>query len=45
VAGLMAAFWGILLGFRCCAQGRLSRHRHARLRRDHPPRASSTGCP
>ena len=44
VAGLMAAFWGILLGFPVLRlQRRLSRHRHARLRRDHPPRADQLG--
>jgi branched-chain amino acid transport system permease protein len=40
LAGILAAFWGMLLGFPGAAPARrLSRHRHAGLRRDHPPRA------
>ena len=39
-AGLMAALWGVILGFPGAAPARrLSRHRHAGLRRDHPPGA------
>ncbi len=39
LAGILAAFWGVLLGFPgAAAARRLSRHRDARLRRDHPPR-------
>ncbi len=41
LAGILAAFWGVLLGFPgAAAARRLSRDRHARLRRDHPPRAA-----
>ena len=39
-AGLMAAFWGVMLGFPgAAAARRLSGDRHAGLRRDHPPGA------
>ncbi len=44
LAGILAAFWGILLGFPGAAPARrLSRHRHAGLRRDHPPRPDQLG--
>ena len=44
LAGLLAALWGIILGFPgAAAARRLSRHRHARLRRDHPASSCSTG--
>jgi branched-chain amino acid transport system permease protein len=39
LAGILAAFWGILLGFPVLAPARrLSRDRDARVRRDHPHR-------
>ena len=41
LAGILAAFWGVILGFPGpAAERRLSRHRHARLRRDHSPRSA-----
>ena len=44
LAGILAALWGVMLGFPVLAPARrLSRHRHARLRRNHPHRCSSTG--
>ncbi len=39
IAGLLAAFWGVILGFPVLATTRrLSGDRHSRIRRDHPPR-------
>ena len=41
LAGLLAALWGVVLGFPVLRLARrLSRHRHARLRRDRPHRAA-----
>jgi len=37
-AGILAAFWGVILGFPVLAPaGRLLGHRHLGIRRDHPP--------
>ena len=44
LAGLLAAMWGVILGFPgAAAARRLSRDRDAGLRRNHPPRADQLG--
>ena len=46
LAGMLAAMWGVILGFPgAAAARRLSRDRDARLRRDHPPGADQLGRP
>ncbi len=43
-AGILAAFWGVLLGFPVLRlRGDYLAHRHAGLRRDHPPGADQLG--
>ena len=45
LAGIFAALWGILLGFPVLRlQGRLPRHRHPGVRRDHPAGADQLGA-
>ena len=44
LAGILAALWGIMLGFPGAAPARrLSGHRHARLRRNHPHHSRQLG--
>ena len=38
LAGILAAFWGVLLGFPCCGCAAIISPSSRRLRRDHPPR-------
>ena len=46
LAGILAALWGVMLGFPGAAPARrLSRHRHPGLRRDHPHRPDQLGLP